>query len=197
MVLYKYITLKIIFIYVDLVHFSLEDDQDLDNKKVSIDLLPTSLDNASMTSSISSSSSEPLLPQVANQRVIKSCLWSTVIFSINFISSILVINLAKWYNYFLIDFLELKIIISFLFSRIYVKHHFPNLTLTIFNFFITFLLLLICKQAKLFTHVKLPILSMIPISVCFGGFIALSNLSLQYNTVGTYQLIKLQVTPST
>lgn len=38
---------------------------------------------------------------------------------------------------------------------------------------------------------------MIPVSICFGGFIAFSNLSLQYNTVGTYQLIKLQVTPST
>jgi solute carrier family 35 protein E3 len=37
---------------------------------------------------------------------------------------------------------------------------------------------------------------MIPVSACFGGFIAFSNLSLQYNTVGTYQLIKLQVTPS-
>jgi solute carrier family 35 protein E3 len=36
---------------------------------------------------------------------------------------------------------------------------------------------------------------MLPISACFGGFIAFSNLSLQYNTVGTYQLIKLQVTP--
>ena len=52
-------------------------------------------------------------------------------------------------------------------------------------------------QAKLFTYVKLPIFNMIPVSACFGGFIAFSNLSLQYNTVGTYQLIKLQVTPST
>jgi solute carrier family 35 protein E3 len=52
-------------------------------------------------------------------------------------------------------------------------------------------------QAKLFTYIKLPILNMIPVSACFGGFIAFSNLSLQYNTVGTYQLIKLQVTPST
>lgn len=114
-------------------------------------------------------------PQVANRRVVKSCLWSTVIFSINFISSILVINLAKW---------------------IYVKHHFPNLTLTMINFFITFILLIFCIQAKIFTYTKLPILKMIPVSACFGGFIAFSNLSLQYNTVGTYQLIKLQVTPS-
>jgi solute carrier family 35, member E3 len=51
-------------------------------------------------------------------------------------------------------------------------------------------------QAKLFSFVRLPIFRMIPVSICFGGFIAFSNLSLQYNTVGTYQLVKLQVTPS-
>ncbi len=84
-----------------------------------------------------------------------------------------------------------------MFSRIYVKHHFPNLTLTTFNFFVTFFFLLICMQAKVFAYTKLPMLSMLPVSACFGGFIAFSNLSLQYNTVGTYQLIKLQVTPST
>ncbi len=81
-------------------------------------------------------------------------------------------------------------------DRIYVKHHFPNLTLTTMNFLITFFLLILCLRAKLFTYIRLPILSMIPVSACFGGFIAFSNLSLQYNTVGTYQLIKLQVTPS-
>ncbi len=89
------------------------------------------------------------------------------------------------------------ILYKIFFLRIYVKQHFPNLTLTMLNFFITFLLLIVCMQAKLFTFVKLPILNMIPVSACFGGFIAFSNLSLQYNTVGTYQLIKLQVTPST
>ncbi|CAF2041540.1 unnamed protein product [Rotaria magnacalcarata] len=123
----------------------------------------------------SSSSLNDSGQQLVNKRVVNSCLWSTVIFSINFVSSILVINLAKW---------------------IYVKHHFPNLTLTTINFFVTFLLLLGCMQAKLFTYVKLPIFNMIPVSICFGGFIAFSNLSLQYNTVGTYQLIKLQVTPT-
>ncbi len=82
------------------------------------------------------------------------------------------------------------------FYRIYVKHHFPNLTLTAINLFMTFFLLYLCLCAKLFTYLRLPILSMIPVSICFGGFIAFSNLSLQYNTVGTYQLIKLQVTPS-
>lgn len=44
----------------------------------------------------SSSSAHDFPQQTPNKRVVKSCLWSTVIFSINFVSSILVINLAKW-----------------------------------------------------------------------------------------------------
>ncbi len=45
----------------------------------------------------SSSSMEEVSPQQnPNRRVVKSCFWSAAIFSINFISSILVINLSKW-----------------------------------------------------------------------------------------------------
>ncbi|CAF1232952.1 unnamed protein product [Adineta steineri] len=130
---------------------------------------------SSTQSSDSISSNDSFEPQTPKRPVVKSCFWSTAIFSLNFVSSIFIINLSKW---------------------IYVKHHFPNLTLTTMNFFMTFILLLICLQAKLFTYVRLPILKMLPVSACFGGFIAFSNLSLQYNTVGTYQLTKLQVTPS-
>jgi hypothetical protein len=43
---------------------------------------------------------QPLLPGTAStmvsRRGTKSCFFSTIIFSTNFISSILVINLAKW-----------------------------------------------------------------------------------------------------
>ncbi|CAF0806689.1 unnamed protein product [Adineta ricciae] len=105
----------------------------------------------------------------------KTCFCSTLVFTINFVSSILIINLSKW---------------------IYVKHHFPNLTLTTINFFTSFALLYLCLLAKLFTYKRLPIIRMLPVSACFAGFIAFGNLSLQYNTVGTYQLIKLQVTPT-
>ena len=141
------------------------------------------------------SESHPL--PVANRRVIQSCFWSTLIFSTNFVSSILVINLAKWYSHHLLPISLTTFVLFSLSFRIYVKHNFPNLTLTTINLFVTFFLLLFCMQARVFTFTRLPILHMIPISACFGGFIALSNLSLQYNTVGTYQLIKLQVTPST
>ena len=165
--------------------------QDSDKRELSLNASSPSSMKSLSTGSLLPNSSDSTQNMISNRRMVKSCFWSTTIFSINFTSSILVINLAKWYEYFL----QWKSLWLFSF-RIYVKHHFPNLTLTTINFFITSLFLIICLQFKLFSYTKLPILSMIPVSACFGGFIAFSNLSLQYNTVGTYQLIKLQVTPS-
>ncbi len=72
------------------------DNQEYDNTDVAFDILSTSSNNSLMSSSASSASSESSQQQLTNKRVVKSCLLSTVIFSINFISSILVINLAKW-----------------------------------------------------------------------------------------------------
>jgi len=73
------------------------DNQEYDNTNVAFDILSTSSNNSLMSSSASSASSESSQQQqLTNKRVVKSCLLSTVIFSINFISSILVINLAKW-----------------------------------------------------------------------------------------------------
>jgi len=84
--------------------YSLKNNQEFDNKNAS-DLVPTPINslfdsssstNSLMSNSSSSSASESSQQQLANRRVVKSCLWSTVIFAINFVSSILVINLAKW-----------------------------------------------------------------------------------------------------
>ena len=36
---------------------------------------------------------------------------------------------------------------------------------------------------------------MVPISAAFCGFVVFNNLSLQYNAVGTYQLMKVLTTP--
>ena len=62
------------------------------------DLLLSSKKQLLNNSPNSSSSTESSLLQNPNRRVVKSCFWSTSIFSINFISSILVINLSKWYE---------------------------------------------------------------------------------------------------
>lgn len=36
---------------------------------------------------------------------------------------------------------------------------------------------------------------MIPLAVCFCGFVVLTNLSLENNSVGTYQVAKVMTTP--
>jgi len=78
----------------------------IDNNDVSINfssnysnnelLLSKKMSDDSSSSSLSNDSCELSPQQIPNRRVVKSCFCSTLIFSINFISSILVINLSKW-----------------------------------------------------------------------------------------------------
>jgi hypothetical protein len=80
--------------------YTSKDNQAFDNKDISVNFPPTLLDaspsSASSSVTSSASSSESAQQQIANRRVVKSCMFSTIIFSINFVSSILVINLSKW-----------------------------------------------------------------------------------------------------
>ncbi|KAF4699572.1 hypothetical protein FOZ62_023368 [Perkinsus olseni] len=68
-------------------------------------------------------------------------------------------------------------------------------TLTVLHFLATFIGLCLCIMAGQFTHARLPIRSVLPLCVSFCGFVVFNNLSLQYNTVGTYQLMKVMTTP--
>lgn len=68
-------------------------------------------------------------------------------------------------------------------------------TLTVLHFLATFIGLCLCIMAGQFTHERLPIASVLPLCVSFCGFVVFNNLSLQYNTVGTYQLMKVMTTP--
>jgi hypothetical protein len=72
-----------------------KNNQESDNTNIPIEIHSTSSANLLMSNATISSNGSSQQPP-ANKRVVKSCLWSTVIFSINFVSSILVINLAKW-----------------------------------------------------------------------------------------------------
>ncbi|PAA49950.1 hypothetical protein BOX15_Mlig009768g2 [Macrostomum lignano] len=78
---------------------------------------------------------------------------------------------------------------------VYTHYGFPNLTLTMIHFVVTFLGLLICRLFGIFRPKNLPVLRMLPLSLTFCGFVALTNLSLQFNTVGTYQVLKTLTTP--
>lgn len=93
---------------------------------------------------------------------------------LNLISSIVVVLLNKW---------------------IYVHIHFPNVALTFLHFVITFIGLFICQMFDVFHVKRLPIVKMIPLALTFCGFVVFTNLSLENNTVGTYQLAKVMTTP--
>ena len=78
---------------------------------------------------------------------------------------------------------------------IYTTYGFPNITMTCIHFICTTIGMLICKCTGIFTPKSLPIGKMLPISLTFCGFVVFTNLSLQTNTVGTYQIMKCLTTP--
>ena len=65
------------------------------------------------------------------------------------------------------------------------------ITLTILHFLLTFAGLRMTCRPK-----KLALTAVVPISIAFCGFVVFNNLSLQFNPVGTYQLLKVMTTPT-
>lgn len=94
--------------------------------------------------------------------------------TLNVIFSIAIVLLNKW---------------------LYVHTRFPNITLSMIHFIITFIGLIICEKLDVFCVKDIDIREMIAIAVTFCGFVILTNLSLAYNTVGTYQVAKMLTTP--
>lgn len=103
-------------------------------------------------------------------------------YSVNFFSAILLIYLSKW---------------------IFRQYPISSLTLTIINCFFsgifgTIALRFLSKPSinnSMSTNRFKTFIRLLILSGSFSAFITFSNLSLQYNTIGTYQLIKLQVPP--
>ncbi|KAF4522134.1 hypothetical protein B566_EDAN012596 [Ephemera danica] len=92
----------------------------------------------------------------------------------NILSSICIVLLNKW---------------------VYVHVGFPNITLTLIHFIVTALGLRICQGLNVFQVKTVPIKEMIPLAFSFCGFVVFTNLSLQNNTIGTYQIAKVMTTP--
>ena len=63
------------------------------------------------------------------------------------------------------------------------------------HFVVTFFGTLACEVAGMFEHKQLNHLDVLPITLAFCGFVVFNNLSLQYNSVGFYQLMKVMTTP--
>ena len=95
----------------------------------------------------------------------------------------------------LLSNIAISVIIVLLNKWIYQTFKFPNITLTCVHFLVTSIGMEAAKRANIF-HVKsLPMKDMLLLSMSFCGFVVLTNLSLQANTVGTYQISKFMTTP--
>eukprot|EP00397_Hematodinium_sp_SG-2012_P037201 GEMP01040285.1.p1 GENE.GEMP01040285.1~~GEMP01040285.1.p1 ORF type:complete len:313 (+),score=41.73 GEMP01040285.1:110-1048(+) len=72
-------------------------------------------------------------------------------------------------------------------------------TLTAFHFLCTFLSLLVARKLGIiqmrFNFQKDNVLSLLPLCCAFVGFVVFNNLSLRFNSVGLYQLLKVMTAP--
>ena len=68
--------------------------------------------------------------------------------------------------------------------------------LTVIHFITTFIGLCIMRSANMFEPKHISPISVVPIAMAFCGFVVFNNLSLQHNSVGTYQLLKVLTTPA-
>jgi solute carrier family 35 protein E3 len=78
---------------------------------------------------------------------------------------------------------------------IYSEYYFSNMCLTCIHFLVTFVCLLTLNQLGVCPVVRVSLRKMLPMSVSFCGYILLTNYSLQFNSIGTYQCLKALSTP--
>jgi solute carrier family 35 protein E3 len=80
---------------------------------------------------------------------------------------------------------------KYIFSHCQIK----TMTLTAIQMMFTSLGLLICLQMNTFVRKSVPLTKVLPLAIAFCAFVVFTNLSLEYNTIGTYQLFKVLTTP--
>jgi solute carrier family 35 protein E3 len=85
--------------------------------------------------------------------------------------------------------------IIFLNKYIFSHCHIKTMTLTAIQMAFTSLGLVICLQMNTFVRKPVPIFKVLPLAIAFCAFVVFTNLSLEYNTIGTYQLFKVLTTP--
>eukprot|EP00758_Cryptobia_borreli_P002258 Tbor_TRINITY_DN2898_c0_g1::TRINITY_DN2898_c0_g1_i1::g.23149::m.23149/K15285/SLC35E3; solute carrier family 35, member E3 len=76
----------------------------------------------------------------------------------------------------------------------YQKFNYGTL-LTLIHFVFTFVGLECCRRAGMFEMKMVPFTKVLPLCASFCGFVVLTNISLVYNTVGFYQVMKVLTTP--
>ncbi|CAF0832228.1 unnamed protein product [Rotaria sp. Silwood1] len=80
---------------------------------------------------------------------------------------------------------------KYIFSHCQIK----TMTLTAIQMAFTSLGLVICLQMNTFIRKSVSIIKVLPLALAFCAFVVFTNLSLEYNTIGTYQLFKVLTTP--
>jgi solute carrier family 35 protein E3 len=117
------------------------------------------------------------------------CDWETIKSDINAIdfktSAAIVFNVASSISIILVN----KSVFDFLDFRFAT-------TVTFIHFVCTFVGLLICWWLGMFQAKWVPFQHVMPLALSFCGFVVLTNLSLQYNSVGFYQIAKVGTTPT-
>ncbi|XP_012257887.2 solute carrier family 35 member E3-like [Athalia rosae] len=88
-----------------------------------------------------------------------------------------------------------SIVIVILNKMLYIRVGFPNITLSMIHFIVTFFGLIVCEKVDVFCIKDVAVKGMVPIALTFCGFVVLTNLSLEHNTIGTYQVAKMLTTP--
>lgn len=90
----------------------------------------------------------------------------------------------------------LSVSIVLLNKIVYEITKFPNVTLTFIHFVLTFIGIKTCESIGIFQAKRLPVLQILPLAISFCGFVVFTNLSLGFNTVGTYQILKTLTMPT-
>lgn len=80
---------------------------------------------------------------------------------------------------------------KYIFSHCQIK----TMTLTAIQMLFTSVGLLICLRMNTFVRKPVAIGKVLPLAISFCAFVVFTNLSLEYNTIGTYQLFKVLTTP--
>lgn len=78
---------------------------------------------------------------------------------------------------------------------IYLHVQFPNVTLSFLHFLVTFLGLCVCEKLNLFNIKSVHLGDILILALSFCGFVVFTNLSLQNNSIGTFQVVKILTTP--
>ncbi|CAF0823205.1 unnamed protein product [Adineta ricciae] len=85
--------------------------------------------------------------------------------------------------------------IIFLNKYIFKNCRIRTMTLTAIQMAFTSIGLLICLQMNTFVRKTIALEKVLPLAAVFCAFVVFTNLSLEYNTIGTYQLFKILTTP--